>query len=420
MPMPYTPPGRQTGVAGDFKIDLPLYSDMLLAAFPEHDNLPKIGLHKTIESGPSYRFPILGRTTASRFTDGDNLSVPGEGAQKAKKYENQYRDIEVDDTQIFHRTNFLKSHMKKYMDPMAYMQAVADDQARAIATIDELDWLFTGIAAAMHTNDIAITGDNLTIQKEATAGKAQLSDTTSNKYGYNINTALTSGAAVAAELFRWHNYAQFGRNPRRGRWMFVGTRFFTMLVSDFGLPVSTYGAGGGTLNGVVPALSTQVKGGSEGSYSEVQITRFAGFNIVEIPWYTGVATSGFGTELETYHKVTAPTTPDELKYQPNALTAAGFPMFKYQPSVQNTVQIGLAGGQPNAWTEFRDLLDKIAMSWIHESAVAVVDLWGLEAEGGQYDMDIQGTPMQVTRMRGMGILRPEAAGYTATAYATTA
>lgn len=423
MPIIYTPPGKQSGVAGDFTINLPLYADMLLAAFPEHDTLPNIGMRKTIENGPSFRFPILGRTTAFRFADGDNLEVPNEGAQKAKKYENNFRDVEVDDAPILNRTVLLKHHLRKYMDPSSYMAAVADDQTRSIATLDELDWLFTLIATAMHTNDLTITGDNVTYQKEAGAGKAGLSDTTSNKYGYNINTALTSGAAVAAELFRWHNYLQFMRVPRRGRFCCMGTKFFTMLVQDLGLPVTVANPAGGTITDKVPSLLNSVKGGPEGSYGDVQISRFAGFTIYEIPWFTGTATAGFGTDLQTFHGVTSPSTKDEKKYQPTDLSSSGFPLFKSQASVQNTVQVvnnpPMTGGQPNTWAEFRDLLDKVALAVGHETAVAEVDLWGMEAEEGEYKAHLQGTPLQASRMRGMGILRPEAAGYTATAYVAT-
>jgi hypothetical protein len=407
MALPINQPGLVQGGTDPREIDLVLYGQEILAALPELDYLPKLTMEKSIVGGKSARFPVMGRTTPFRFTYGWNLYDAANGGDKARKYANAFHEIEIDLEPMMAYTLIPEGDMLAHMDPDGIRREIAKDHAQQLAIAKQLHWMSVLWQASAHKTDLANTGDNVTFSKSGAAVKAGLTDGTDNDFGYHsLETTTPTGKQISDALFVAHDYAKFLRWP--GPWYCIlGTRWYTTLVQDIGLPVS---AASPTVT-PIPALNNTIMGSSPGSYSDVRITKHAGFTILDTPWLTSIDGTGLGTALETQLKVTAPTTADEKKYQPTEITAANMPLYKFQKTIQTKVQHapGGAGTQPNTWTEFKQLMDKIGGFCFNPTALGFVNFFGVRTEGGNYEQQLQGTPLIAKYFSGGGILRGECA-----------
>lgn len=418
--IPSTRLGLQQNDTDNKEIFLTLFGGEILSAFEEMRWMKNLTFEKTLSRGKAARFPVLGRVTGVRHTVGENLLVPdvntaGVNAAKLKQFAKTYHDIELDDTPLLAPASLPEIDYIMSEDGSSERQKMAMELAQALEIMYELTWLSTLVQCAGHTNDLDDGGTpaSLTHQKEAAAGKAGFTDTTNNSYGYTIDP-LTTGAAVRAALFKVQRYANFLRWPRTGRFAILGPVHYSMLCEEAGIYTGASGA-------VKPVMefNRDIAGGGGGSISDVVVPRIAGFDIYECPWLTGTATAGLGTALETYFTA-SPSTADEKKYQPTGLSAANMPLYKFQQTVQSTIQYTPGGGgtQPDTWAEFKNLLDKVGIICGHQSCIGTVKgaELGFETE---WRMEVQAWPMIAKYWFGHGILRPEAAAYVATAQVTT-
>lgn len=218
-----------------------MFAGEVLATFQEANKFMPLQTTRTISSGKSASFPILGTAAANWHTPGESVITDSDvgGANYLSKIKASEREIFIDDclvsSVLIDDLDALKNH---YDHRSEYSSAIG----RALALEADKHILSTILAACGASANIpGIT---------AVGGNVSVADMDTSK------SVLVSGAFSAAEILDGNDV------PKEDRYMAVRPSHYYLLAQDTTLVNRDYG-------------------GANGVYSDGTVLKVAGFTIVE-------------------------------------------------------------------------------------------------------------------------------------------
>ena len=232
----------QTQATGDTQeLFLKVFAGEVLSTFQEANKFMPLHMTRTISSGKSAQFPVIGTAAAHWHTPGESVITDNDAgnASYLSQVKHAEREIFIDDclvsSVLIDDLDALKNH---YDHRSAYSQAIG----RALAKEADEHVLASLLAASLATANIP----NVT----AAGANVAVIDMVVNK------SVLISGAFSAAEILDGNDC------PKEDRYMAVRPAQYYLLAQD-------------------NALVNRDFGGANGVYSDGTVLKVAGFTIVQ-------------------------------------------------------------------------------------------------------------------------------------------
>ena len=237
--------GASMGTTGTYAQDnalfLKVFGNEVLTAFEEANVMKELHTVRTISSGKSAQFPVLGTAEAKYHTPGDDVFEKGGGSTYPTQIKHRERVINIDDVLLAATSIANIDELKNHYDVRS---AYSTELGRALAKRFDLATLRT-LAAAAETDDAARANPNAALGGRLDLGAA----------GTGLPADLSTAANIVQTFRVIAQTLDEKHIPSEDRFAILTPAQYYLLTGSDSIAINRdFGGSGGVAAGNIPEL----------------------------------------------------------------------------------------------------------------------------------------------------------------------